>query len=258
MAIINPIANLPPASSNTSGSGKNEMGQDTFFMLLITQLQNQDPFNPMDSTDMTSQLAQFSQLEQLNHMNSTLSFLQLYLASINNAQAVDFIGKEIEARGDSIQLSEDGSASLRYELMDDAGSVTIKIYDEDMRLVKTVELGSQSAERHEWVWDGKDNEGNQVEAGAYTFEVSATGVAGEEVAANTYLRGTVTGVTFEDGITYLLLGEQKVAIGDVIKVHDQEVVEEQEPPSGVDKTLEILNGIGKFMKQAAPIAAMML
>lgn len=261
MAIVNPITNLPldsSASSNTSGSGKNEMGQETFFKLLLTQLQNQDPFNPMESTDMTSQLAQFSQLEELSNMNNTLSFLQLYLASLNNAQAVDFIGKEIEANGDSIQLSEGSSSPLSYELMDDAGSVTIKIYDEDLRLVRTVELGSQSAERHEWVWDGKDNEGNQVEAGTYTFEVSATGVDGEEVAANTYLRGIVTGVTFEDGITYLLLGEQKIAMGDVIKVHDQEVVEEQEPPSGVDKTLEVMKGIGQFMRHAAPIAAMML
>lgn len=261
MAIINPIAYSPLASSapsTTSGSEKNEMGQDTFFRLLLTQLQNQDPFNPMNSADMTAQLAQFSQLEQLNNMGTSLDFLRLYLASINNAQAVDFIGKEIEAKGDSIQLSEGVSASISYELMDDAGSVVIKIYDQNMQLVKTVELGSQSSGRQEWSWDGKDKEGNQVETGIYTFEVSANDLDGEEVAVNTYLRGTVTGVTFEDGITYLMLGNHKVAIGDVIKVHDQEVVEEQEPPSKTDKTLEIMKGIGQFMRNAAPIAAMFL
>jgi len=260
MAIVNPIADFSLTSSynNTSGSGKKEMGRDAFFQLLLTQLQNQDPFNPMKSTDMTSQLAQFSQLEQLSNMNTTLSFLQLYLASLNNAQAVDFIGKEIEAKGDSVQLSEGGSAPLSYELMDDAGSVTIKIYDQNMQLIRTVERGSQSAERQEWVWDGKDNQGNQVEAGIYNFEVSATDVEGEEVAINTYLRGVVTGVTFEDGITYLMLGERKVAIGDVIKVHDQEVTEEEEPPSNTEKTLEVIKGIGQFMRNAAPIAAMFL
>ncbi|MBW1823080.1 MAG: hypothetical protein JRI87_00735, partial [Deltaproteobacteria bacterium] len=165
---------------------------------------------------------------------------------------------EIEANGDSVQLSEEGSASLSYELMDDAGSVTVKIYDEDTQLVRTVETGSQSAGQQEWLWDGRDAQGNQVEAGTYTFEVSATGVDGEEISVNTYLRGTVTGVTFEDGITYLMLGERRVAIGDVIKVFDQEIVEAQEPPSNTEKAMDILNGIGKFMKQAAPIAAMLL
>jgi len=260
MAIIDPIAYSPIVSSAygaTSGSGKNET-EDMFFQLLLAQLQNQNPLNPMDGTEFTSQLAQFSQLEQLNNMSTTLSFLQLYLASLNNAQAVDFIGKEIEAKGDCVQLSEGSSASISYELMDDANSVTIKIYDQDMQLVRTVELGSQNSGRQEWSWDGKDNKGEQVEAGIYTFEVSATDVDGDEVAVDTYLRGVVTGVTFEDGITYLLLGEQKVAIGDVIKVCDQEVVEEQEPPSKTDKTLEVMKGIGQFMRQAAPIAAMLL
>jgi len=249
MVVTNPITYSPMTSStgNTvSGGGKNELGRDAFFQLLLTQLQNQDPLDPMKSTDMTAQLAQFSQLEQLNDMNTSLDYLQLYMASLNNAQAVGFIGKEIEANGDSVQL------------LDSAGSVTISIYDENMQLVRTVELGSQSDGKQEWLWDGKDNEGNEVEAGTYTFEVSATSVNGEEVAVTTYLKGTVTGVTFEDGITYLMLGERKVAIGDIVKVFDQEVIEEQEPPSKTEKAMEILNGIGKFMKQAAPIAAMVL
>ena len=65
-------------------------------------------------------------------------------------------------------------------------------------------------------------------------------------------------MTFEDGVTYLMLGERQVAIGDVIKVCDQEVVDAQEPPSKTEKAMEILNGVGKFMKQVAPIAAMLL
>ncbi|MCK5009848.1 MAG: hypothetical protein KAS98_05140, partial [Deltaproteobacteria bacterium] len=171
MAVTNPITYSLMASStdNTvSGGGKNELGRDAFFQLLLTQLQNQDPLNPMESTDMTAQLAQFSQLEQMDNMNTSLDYLQLYMASLNNAQAVGFIGKEIEANGDSVQLSEEGSASLSYELMDDAGSVTVKIYDEDTQLVWTVETGSQSAGKQEWLWDGRDAQGNQVEAGTYT------------------------------------------------------------------------------------------
>ncbi|MBW1824372.1 MAG: flagellar biosynthesis protein FlgD, partial [Deltaproteobacteria bacterium] len=91
MAVINPITYSPMVSSadNTvSDGGKNEL--DAFFQLLLTQLQNQDPLNPMESTDMTAQLAQFSQLEQMANMNTSLDYLQLYMASLNNAQAVGF------------------------------------------------------------------------------------------------------------------------------------------------------------------------
>ncbi len=261
MAIINPISySSQTASAGTiSSAGENNtMDKDMFFKLFLAQLQNQDPLNPMDSTDMTAQLAQFSQLEKLSDIKNILRYSQLYLASLNNAQAVDFIGKEIEARGDSVRLSEGGSASLNYELMDSADSVIVKIYDENMKLVRNVEMSSRDAGKHEWAWDGKDNNGNQAGAGTYTFEISATDADGGEVEVTTYLRGTVTGVTFEDGITYLMLEGRKVAIGDIIMVHDQEVIEEQEPASKTEKALDILNGIGKFMKHAAPIAAMML
>ena len=258
MSIIDPINYSSQTGSASSGSEKKGMGKDEFLTLLLTQLQHQDPLNPMDSTDMTAQLAQFSQLEQLENVNTTLEYSQLYLASLNNAQAVDFIGKDIEAKGDAIQLSEGGSASVSYELMGDAGSVTIKIYDQDMGLVRIVEQGSGNAGKQEYHWDGKNKDGNQVAAGTYTFEVSATDVNGEGVAVNTYLRGVVTGVTFENGITYLLLGEQKIALGDVIKVYEQEVIVGNQPKSTGEKTLEVMKGIGQFMRNAAPIAAMLL
>lgn len=260
MTLVNPISYSSQDSSinATSGNGGNNMGKDQFLQLLLAQLENQDPLNPMDSTDMTAQLAQFSQLEQLANINTSLEYSKLYLASLNNAQAVDFIGKEIEARGDAIQLSEGNSAQLSYELNGDAGSSTIHIYDQNMHVVRTIELGSQAAGVHEWMWDGRDNQGNQVATGTYTFEVSAMDVDGEAVAVDTYFRGVVTGVTFEDGITYLMLGEQKVALGDVLNVSDQEVVAANGPESKTEKALEIMEGIGRFMKNAAPIAMMFI
>lgn len=260
MTLVNPISYSSQNSSmdGTSVSGANNMGKDQFLQLLLAQLENQDPLNPMDSTDMTAQLAQFSQLEQLSNINTSLEYAKLYLASLNNAQAVDFIGKEIEAKGDSVQLSEGNSAQLSYELNGDTGSSTIHIYDQNNNLVRQIELGSQPAGSHQWMWDGRDNGGNPVAAGTYTFEVSATDVDGEEVAVDTYFRGVVTGVTFEDGITYLLLGEKKVALGDVIKVNDQEVAAVNEPESKTEKALDIMKGMGQFMKNAAPIAMMFI
>jgi flagellar basal-body rod modification protein FlgD len=259
MAIVNPVNYYATAGSDGASKGsKTQLGKDTFLQLLVTQMQNQNPLNPMDGTEFTSQLAQFSQLEKLDNMGTTLNYLQLYLSSLNNAQAVDFIGKEIEARGDSVQLSDGGSASLNYELKGDAGSVTIRIYDENKQLVRTVEAGSQNSGRHGWTWNGENSAGDRLAAGKYTFEVSATDAAGSAVEAATYLSGVVTNISFDGGVTYLELGDQKVTVGDVIKVGDKEVVAENAPQSTMAQTLDALEGIGKFMIQAAPLAMTLL
>jgi flagellar basal-body rod modification protein FlgD len=260
MALINPINNASQFSSSgaTAAGGTSEANQDMFFKLLITQLQNQDPLNPMDGTEFTAQLAQFSQLEKLDTMNSSLDYLQLYLASLNNAQTVDFIGKEITARGNAVELTDDSSADLNYSIAEDAHSVTIDIYDKDMQLVTSLALGSQNAGDQTEVWDGKDGNGVHVGAGVYTFKVEATDADGGVLQSSTYLSGVVTSVTFEDGITYLLVGGRRVAVGDIIKVEGQDPVADSEEPSEGGTTMQIMKGIGAFVKNAAPLAAMLL
>lgn len=260
MALINPVNNASQFSPSgaTAAGGTSEANQDMFFKLLITQLQNQDPTNPMDGTEFTAQLAQFSQLEKLDTMNSSLDYLQLYLASLNNAQTVDFIGKEITARGNAVELADDSSADLSYSLAGDAHSVTIEIYNQDGQLVRSLDRGPQNAGNQTVNWDGNDNNGNQVGAGVYTFEVKATDADGGVVEHNTFLTGVVDSVTFENGITYLLVGGRKVAIGDIITVKDHEEVSPNQPPATGGTTMEVLRGIGTFVKNAAPLAAMLL
>ena len=102
-----------------------ELGKDDFLTMLITQLQNQDPLNPTDSVEYTAQLAQFSSLEQLSNVNQNLEYLQMFQASINNAQAVSFIGKEITALGDGIQVTDGVAEACEFRLSADASGVTI-------------------------------------------------------------------------------------------------------------------------------------
>jgi flagellar basal-body rod modification protein FlgD len=259
MALINPVNNASQFSSSgaAGAGGTTEANQDMFFKLLITQLQNQDPTNPMDGTEFTAQLAQFSQLEKLDTMNSSLGYLQLYLASLNNAQTVDFIGKEIKARGNAVELAAGGSADLSYSLAGDAHSVTIEIYDKDEQLVRSLTLQPQNVGDQTENWDGNDSNGHHVGAGVYTFEVKAADADGGVVESSTYLTGAVDSVTFEDGITYLLVGGRKVAIGDIITVKDREEVSPNQAPSTGGTTMEVLRGIGTFVKNAAPLAAML-
>ncbi|MEN8751434.1 MAG: flagellar hook capping FlgD N-terminal domain-containing protein, partial [Desulfobacterales bacterium] len=92
------------STANTVSSDTTIMGKDDFLNLLVAQLQHQDPLNPLDSTDFTAQLAQFTSLEQLNNVNTNLESLQSYQAAIKNAQAVDLIGKTVEAPGNTVVL----------------------------------------------------------------------------------------------------------------------------------------------------------
>ena len=194
------------------------MGKDAFLKLLITQLQHQDPLNPADSTEFTSQLAQFSSLEQLSNVNENLTTLKLYQASINNAQAVSFIGKDIVSKGKSLQVTSGQPVACEFELKSAAKRAVVSIYDAAGNFVKEVQGTALTAGKQSLSWDARDRNGNTVPDGAYTFEVQAEGANGEKLDVTTYSKGTVTGVTFEDGITYLIVGRSKVALGDVTQV----------------------------------------
>jgi len=211
-------ASAGTAATTATAASSKTMGKEAFLKLLITQLQYQDPLNPTDSTEFTAQLAQFSSLEQLNNVNDNLNTLKLYQASINNAQAVSFIGKDVVSKGKALQVNSGQPVSCEFSLGGDAKRVVVSIYDAAGNFVKDIQATALNAGSQSLSWDGKDRNGNTVEDGAYTFEVQAEGASGEKRDVTTYSRGTVTGVTFEDGVTYLTVGRGKVAIGDVTQV----------------------------------------
>jgi flagellar basal-body rod modification protein FlgD len=214
---VGSAANSPPGIYDP-GASSTAMGKDDFLTLLITQLQNQDPLNPADSTEYTAQLAQFSSLEQLSNVNANLEYMQLYQASINNAQAVSFIGKEIIALGNEVRVTDGQAEACRFELSGDASGVVVNIYDGNGKLVKAIEQGAMNAGRQTVTWDGIDQNGNTVPDGNYTFEVQAVDAADQDVEAVTYSSGLVEGVTFIEGRTYFLVGDQKISISDIVEV----------------------------------------
>lgn len=196
------------------------LGKDDFLQLLVAQLKAQDPLNPMDNTEFTAQLAQFSSLEQLTNVNETLESLRISQTSLNNFQAVDYIGKSVQASGNAVYLTNGVSDDIHFELGADANAVFINVYDSTGSFVKTVESGALNAGQQTLNWDGTDNEGNQVPDGAYTFEVLAVGANDERVNTTTFTTGKVTGVTFKDGNACLLVGNLEIPAGSVIQVSE--------------------------------------
>ena len=221
------ISTATQSSSETYvPSDKTTLGKDDFLKLFVAQLENQDPLSPMESTEFTAQLAQFSSLEQLTNANQNLEYLLLYQSSMNNAEAVNFIGNTVKASGNSISVTDGESSQIQFDLATDAADVNVYIYDSSENLVKTIKCGSLDNGEQSIPWDGKNQDGSPVSDGTYTFEVSATDVNGETIVASSYMTVEVTGATFKDGNAYLLAGDIEMSMSDVIEVMGNKVPEE--------------------------------
>ncbi len=238
-------ANPQGAADKAKGAGFNRLGKNDFLNLLVQQVQHQDPLNPMNSTDFTAQLAQFSQLEQLTQVNDKLSELKLYQASINNAQAISLIGKDIKVKGNQVALKKGQPVKLGYSLGREASSVTITVSDGTGQQVATLVAGNQKAGFNEMNWNGKDTDGNQLPEGTYTFEVVAKDNEGDRVNSSTYVLGKVKGVEFTNSKPYLTTDYGKYAMSDVISVHadgEEQSLSSQTDTPVTDETETTQNG----------------
>jgi flagellar basal-body rod modification protein FlgD len=167
-------------TSGTSGSGAatnaNGLVDDAsqrFLTLLVTQLQNQDPLNPLDNAEITSQLAQLSTVTGVNKINDTLASLSTALDANQYMQSANLVGHDVVVSGNQIALA-DGTGKLAYAVKSAADDVTITIKDANGAVVRTIDAGPATADVHFLDWDGKGDSGKSLADGKYTFTVTAT------------------------------------------------------------------------------------
>lgn len=177
---------LTAVNGTKSAKGKDTVteAQDRFMTLLVTQMKNQDPLNPMDNAQMTSQLAQLSTVSGIEKMNAALESLMGSYQTSQTLQATSMIGHGVLAPGNSLQLSE-GQALLGVELTAPADKVEITIRDDKGQAVHSFTLEKQPAGSHPLAWDGKLDNDATAPDGKYTFEVKAT--TGEQTVQATAL-----------------------------------------------------------------------
>jgi len=204
-------------SVSSDTSPKKELGKEEFLTLLIAQLKNQDPLSPLESSDFTAQLAQFSSLEQLFGMNEALTAIQETLGTQESGNVLDYIGKLVKTNDNTVFIKDGNMESNAYTLEDEA-EVTIFVYDSKGVEVRRIYGGWKEAGQHDLSWDGKDNNGNLAGDGIYFFEVEAIDENGFVVSYDAYLTGEVTGVTYQNSIPYLMIGNKLVAPENVIEV----------------------------------------
>ncbi len=197
------------SSSSTSTTSATADMENRFLTLLMTQIKNQDPLNPMDNAAVTTQLAQLNTVNGIEKLNATLGQL---LAGYNEAQgmqAAGIIGKNVMVAGNTLPLSS-GKAYGGASLDSAADKVTLTIKDASGKVVQTQDLGANEAGIMYFSWDGKDSAGTQLADGKYTFAISAT-AGGKEVTSTAMKIGTVSAVTRSKDGFILDLG----ALGDV-------------------------------------------
>lgn len=157
------------SSSDTSAAGI----QNQFLTLLTTQLQNQDPLNPMDNSQMTSQLAQISTLQGIQQLNTTLQTMLGNTQDSQAMQATSLVGHTVLVPGNSLPLSGGATTYAGFDLAGAADNVTVTVTNSSGVAVRTMQLGSADAGSNMFSWDGKTDGGTTAADGTYTFTVSA-------------------------------------------------------------------------------------
>lgn len=207
------------ASAEQASQPGGIMGKDEFLQLLVAQLKNQDPMNPMNSEEFAAQLAQFSSLEQLIEINDTLDGQEGMNAAVvdimNASSALGVIGKEVLATGDSVAVDGSGTESVTIGVGGSGGTGVLRILDENGTEVGSRELGFVGPGRQEIVLGDAAAE---LDPGAYRYEVTVLNEAGGSVEVQTFARVQIDGVRYGPGGPVLISGNLEIPLASVVEV----------------------------------------
>lgn len=204
---------------NGSKSTKNSVqdAQDRFMTLLVSQLRNQDPLNPMDNAQVTSQMAQLSTVSGIEKMNQTIESLNKSYQVSQGMQASQMIGHGVLVPGNSLPMAS-GKAAMSFELAENADTVNISIRDSSGNVVRKLSGGALQAGSNTVEWDGKDDSGKLLADGNYKYDIAATN-ADKKVAVTQLAIGLVSSVSMaSNGVKLTISNIGEVGMNDVRKI----------------------------------------
>ena len=185
------VAAQPPKTTTTKDAVAES--QDRFLKLLVTQMRNQDPLNPMDNAQVTSQMAQLSTVSGIDKLNATLQALSTSMLASQSLQSASMIGHVVMVPGKNLELAN-GSGVGAVSLTQPADSVSVTISDSAGNVVRNMQLGSQNGGDVAFQWDGMNEAGQPVADGAYTYSATAM-LGGVKSSPATMSYGLVNSVT---------------------------------------------------------------
>jgi len=204
------------STTTTTTSGSVAASQDQFLQLLVTQIQNQNPLDPLDNAEFTSQLSQFAMLEELTQINTSLEQNMVYSQSLNNTMLLGLVGKHAVVEGDQVEVSEGEISSSQIQAAA-AGVATVEVRSESGALVDSY-TREINAGWNDVTWDGVESDGDTAEDGTYTVSVSVEDRAGNELDVVTYMSGLVESIRFENNLALLNVGGRDYYASEIAKV----------------------------------------
>lgn len=169
------------SSSSLTTSSASDL-QSSFLTLLVAQLKNQDPTNPLENNELTSQLAQISTLNGIEKLNTTLGSISGQIDNNQSVQASALIGHGVMIPGTTVLAGNSTTTPFGVELEQAADKVTATITNKDGTVVQTIDLGSLKAGVHTFSWDGKLSDGTAATDGSYKVSIAASSGATQLVA----------------------------------------------------------------------------
>ena len=221
-------ANLPQTQTQATGAATSKPAnsanalatggetQDRFLKLLVTQMKNQDPLNPLDNAQVTTQLAQISTVGGIDKLNNTLQSLSSSMLASQSMQSASVIGRQVYATGSYLNLAN-GKATGGLDLKGDADRVFVSISDSAGALVRTLQLGPAKAGMSGFEWDGKTDTGGVAQPGNYVFQITAAR-GNTSIPAEPLTMGKVGGVSLGDGMKLNLEGGGAIGMADVKRI----------------------------------------
>ncbi len=230
MAITGAATTAPSVVSGTTSTGNSSSGSSsaslsstsgatlagnfqTFLTLLTTQLQNQNPLDPLDTNQFTQQLVQFAQVEQQLKTNDQLTTLVSLQQTAQATQALGFVGKTAVVDGSTASLS---NSQATWELnIKSASTVNITIANSSGQTVFTGKYTANAGDNQPFTWNGRGNDGTQWPDGKYTLTATAADASGNSVGVSTQIQGTVSSVDLTQSPPLLVINGQTYTVSQV-------------------------------------------
>jgi len=208
--------------------GNNQLDKDAFMTLLLTQMKNQDPTNPLKSHEMAAQLAQFTSLEKLSNIDSGIEKLNTAKDPSKNFDALSFIGKSVVTDSSIVNHTNVNEMhDLTFNLAGSAVKGEIQVKDASGNIVRNLTTNNLSSGKNVFSWNGLMDDGTPAPQGEYTFEVSASSSNGSKVHVETRMEGIVTGVNFTGRGPQVMVGKKVIDLSDVKTISDPRLMNEE-------------------------------